>query len=805
MGLFSFSKKDNKKQSKDLDEFLKQSLDIIFPKGEQDIVEGTKILLAILHNKVDEKTARSILLRSSELSYTHTLRGEALEKECLKQHLAGYCLSYFGERELDELHLYLLDLQNKIKVVQFFNQIPKEMKELFLSELKTNTQACSTDEIPNTIGKFGITPTNPVPVHFIPSNNIYLERLRTTDGQPIKWERDGSLSIPNIEKSVDDYKIFDNAGKFLTHIYISPYHKKTSKKAPQGFEIVGGYTDDSKEDIEVVLCNSTNEFYDKMFDTLLDTGNFFYPQISSNFDEVEFFVTPEETYANKGNRTENLVALMAFKWLRFVSKENPNLHNNILLHVDDKKVFSINDKKNFITNILQNKTLEDFLSDDKVTDAIFIRIRGYHNLIKRLTSCLLAFYSEHQNGIDDYLSCANRDYYPTKEVTDIDNFTIQDIDRIFIRDMLGGKSLVEKNTINEKLTENKITIEQIYDSFLSVINDTTKVIDEKLDNLTKIALRVWLSSAPLEYFKLLFLPNEDNQIQIPILEKAEHNAGAKCAYLTQGFMLFYLEQILKNSVEYQEQVKIFPSDIDNACNIIFVANSYTLQYLNYFRHTFDNKRIDPRDEPIIYVYRATELFIPDNQRKKVAIEKWDEDISGKIKFINEFAQFIIIQKENSLKKIITQSQPPQKSNPSLFIDNNGEALVIKHNCPSERVGKEMTKEELHIFAVELLSNLYEKAGMAMINVNRNYHREYPNIVMKSKNGMLYYVIIETTCYPQKAESLYSADFTEMKQYAKEFNATPVFAGMSFMNVIREQDKLICGDDYFVAFKGLEAI
>jgi hypothetical protein len=45
----------------------------------------------------------------------------------------------------------------------------------------------------------------------------------------------------------------------------------------------------------------------------------------------------------------------------------------------------------------------------------------------------------------------------------------------------------------------------------------------------------------------------------------------------------------------------------------------------------------------------------------------------------------------------------------------------------------------------------------------------------------------------------------MKQYANEFNAIPVFAGMSFMNASREWDKLVCGDDYFVAFKGLEKI
>jgi hypothetical protein len=47
----------------------------------------------------------------------------------------------------------------------------------------------------------------------------------------------------------------------------------------------------------------------------------------------------------------------------------------------------------------------------------------------------------------------------------------------------------------------------------------------------------------------------------------------------------------------------------------------------------------------------------------------------------------------------------------------------------------------------------------------------------------------------------------MKGYAKEHNATPTFAGMSFLNIDRGMDnsKMICGDSYIVAFKGLEAI
>jgi hypothetical protein len=192
-------------------------------------------------------------------------------------------------------------------------------------------------------------------------------------------------------------------------------------------------------------------------------------------------------------------------------------------------------------------------------------------------------------------------------------------------------------------------IDKINYEFVGVITETIKGIDTKVHNPNKMALQIWFSMAPLEHFELLFLPDKNNSTIIPMLEKAEISNGKECAYLTQGFMLFYLEQLLKNSPEYRGEIKTSIEDIDNTCNIVFGENNKVLKYLNYFRNTFDRSKIDPRDEPIIYVYRATELFIPDSNRKKAAIKDWDDDIIGKFSFINGFTEFIITQKENSLK------------------------------------------------------------------------------------------------------------------------------------------------------------
>jgi len=564
----------------------------------------------ILNKKIDKKIAENFFFRLAGRCYIELSEGRSFEMSTLNKFLSKNGLLNLNNKELNELHILLLDMQNKIQINQFFEKMPKEMKELFFSELKTNPQACDTDEIPNTIGQFGLSPTNPVPVHFIPSNDIYLGRLRTTDGQPIKWERDGSLSIPNIEKSVDNYKIFDNTGKFLTHIYISPYHKKTSKKAPKGFEIVGGYTDESTAKDNVVLCDSSEDFYDKMFDKFAE--NFFLIAQHKCFVQGKnIHASGEVEGDDHTQKTKSIIAGYAFLWLCNLSNQNLKLYKHILsiASKNHNENVSNEDKKVFIKSIF-GKNIEQIFSDTKAVNAIFVRASAYNLLINRLTNALMRFFLEHRDKEvwSAVVSKANTIFKETAKIKDVSLITEKNIDIIFMRDMLGDKNLLGDDSNNEQVSEENAPIQE------------------------------------------------------------------------------------KRSYKY-----------------------------------------------------------------------------------------------------------------SLCVDNNGEPQIVTHICTPERIGKEMTKEELHKFAVELLTDLYENAGMTMVNVNTNYNREFPNIVMKSRNGKLYYVIIETACYPQKAESLYSADFTEMKQYAKEFNATPVFAGMSFMNASRELEKLVCGDSYFVAFKGLEAI
>jgi hypothetical protein len=118
------------------------------------------------------------------------------------------------------------------------NENPKfqEMKELYEAMEKLNEGGTDLDIMPEGFGEFGHDLTNPIPVNTIMGSISYLSKLRTMDGIKVEYERAGSLSAPNIKRIIDRYKISANGEKIAT-LFICPYNKKNSEKAPKGFKI----------------------------------------------------------------------------------------------------------------------------------------------------------------------------------------------------------------------------------------------------------------------------------------------------------------------------------------------------------------------------------------------------------------------------------------------------------------------------------------------------------------------------------------------------------------------------------------
>jgi hypothetical protein len=226
MGLFNFFKP--KPQKSELGSFLDKIGKEMFPNGKKDIDAGINELLRILNYKIEASMAQTIFIRSSSICYMTGLRNE-FSKERLKRHLAPYALQYFDEAALEEFYIYL---RRNNKITNDCDIHLNQAREYAISARGNN--ATDKDIMPEGYGEFGLEITNPVPTRSIPDGYHYLNCLRTTDGSKITYSRIGSMSAPNINQIIDGYKIYVQGNQIAT-IYICPYNKKNSSKAPKGF------------------------------------------------------------------------------------------------------------------------------------------------------------------------------------------------------------------------------------------------------------------------------------------------------------------------------------------------------------------------------------------------------------------------------------------------------------------------------------------------------------------------------------------------------------------------------------------
>ena len=117
----------------------------------------------------------------------------------------------------------------------WISEFAPDMSGYMLYLIKTNPQACASDKIPEGTGKFGLEPNNPIPTFGMDGNLTYLDSLiPNVEMRPI-FKKTGCLLVANINMPVDEYEVYSPHGQFITNLYLSPYHLRTSRLAPEGF------------------------------------------------------------------------------------------------------------------------------------------------------------------------------------------------------------------------------------------------------------------------------------------------------------------------------------------------------------------------------------------------------------------------------------------------------------------------------------------------------------------------------------------------------------------------------------------
>lgn len=237
MGLFDFWKPAKTPQQKALDDVLTELLPRVFPGGQAEINFRAAKVVEICNGKLTHSIAAFVYAKAKTRVWLASrgfdgeahLGVKASELVQLTQSDSGGKLSSFESASVVFYAIY-------DKIDPTLNA-ETAVENWSMTCFGSDDLGVDADEVLQGIGEFGFDPTNPVPVRGILSNDIYLDRLRTSDGRAIQYKRLRSLTVSNVFGNIDEYEL-SQEGRTLCKLYLSPYNRKISSRPPEGFLII---------------------------------------------------------------------------------------------------------------------------------------------------------------------------------------------------------------------------------------------------------------------------------------------------------------------------------------------------------------------------------------------------------------------------------------------------------------------------------------------------------------------------------------------------------------------------------------
>jgi len=133
------------------------------------------------------------------------------------------------EKSIDIHHENNIDSYNDKSIITKFFMASIDEKQEAIDANKTSQPYNELDV------DFGLVPHKPIYVVGIDEQKKYLKSLCTVNGEPIKWNRRGSMNVVEVNGIVDVYDTFLPSGEEYKTIYINMYGAYNSSLVPKGF------------------------------------------------------------------------------------------------------------------------------------------------------------------------------------------------------------------------------------------------------------------------------------------------------------------------------------------------------------------------------------------------------------------------------------------------------------------------------------------------------------------------------------------------------------------------------------------
>lgn len=114
--------------------------------------------------------------------------------------------------------------------------------------------------------------------------------------------------------------------------------------------------------------------------------------------------------------------------------------------------------------------------------------------------------------------------------------------------------------------------------------------------------------------------------------------------------------------------------------------------------------------------------------------------------------------------------------------------------------QELTEQELHNLAMNIVGEKLEEAGYEFLGVNSQLKKDPQFVTLKDKK--LSFIVVRAISYPDRVEDYDEDLMNRVKEHAKKFNARTFYAGVGLGHGLDYGKPVIKNEDYTLMYNGL---